>query len=205
MTAIDRLNAALRRVPNGAIYLAGAVWAAWLFWKGASGALGPDPVRALEQSLGLLALQFLIATLAVTPLRRWAGVNLIRHRRAFGLLVFLFALLHFLTWVVLDMGLYWQQALSDIARRPWITVGMVGLVAMIPLAVTSNNRSVRRLGAARWQRLHKLTYVIAIAGTLHYLWLVKTWWLQPAAYAAAILVLLALRIVPKRQNRVAAA
>ncbi len=198
MSATDRINGALRRVPNAAIYGAGALWAVWLFWRAASGALGPDPVRALERSLGLLALQLLIATLLVSPLRRWAGVNLIRHRRALGLLVFFFALLHFVTWAVLDMGLYWGQALSDIVKRPWITVGMVGLVAMLPLAVTSNNLWVRRLGAARWQRLHKLTYVVALAGALHFLWLVKTWWFQPAIYAALILVLLALRVAPKR-------
>jgi sulfoxide reductase heme-binding subunit YedZ len=201
MALTDQLNGALRRVPNGAIYAVGALWAAWLFWQAASGASGPDPVRTLERSLGLLALQVLIATLLVTPLRRWAGVNLIRHRRALGLLVFFYVLLHFLTWAVLDMGLYWQQALSDIVKRPWITVGMVGLIALVPLAVTSNNYWVRRLGAARWQRLHKLTYVVALAGVLHFLWLVKTWWFQPAVYAAVILALLALRVAPKRQAR----
>ncbi|MFN0114277.1 MAG: protein-methionine-sulfoxide reductase heme-binding subunit MsrQ [Paracoccaceae bacterium] len=199
MRLADSINRGARRVPNAAIYVAGAIWAGWLFWQAASGWLGADPVRTLEKELGLLALQLLIATLAVTPLRRWSGINLVRHRRALGLLVFFFVLLHFLTWALLDMGLYWQQALSDIVKRPWITVGMVGLVALVPLAVTSNNALVRRLGAARWQRLHKLTYLVAGAGALHFLWLVKTWWFQPAIYASLILALLALRLVPKQR------
>ncbi|MFZ5710478.1 MAG: protein-methionine-sulfoxide reductase heme-binding subunit MsrQ [Pseudomonadota bacterium] len=199
------INGALRQVPAWTLYAAGAVWLVWLFWQAASGMLGPDPVRTLERKLGLLALQLLIATLAVTPVRRWFGINLIRHRRALGLLVFFYVLVHFLTWAVLDMGLYVQQALGDIVKRPFVTAGMVGLVALIPLAVTSNNAWVRRLGSLRWQRLHKLTYLVAVAGALHYLWLVKSWWLQPMVYAAVILGLLALRLAPGRASATARA
>jgi len=117
-------------------------------------------------------------------------------------MAFVYVVLHFLTWIVLDMGLLWQQALQDIVKRPYVTIGMIGLAAMIPLAATSNNWSVRRMGAAAWQRLHKLTYLAALAGAIHYIWLVKTFPVEPVLYLAAILVLLALRGMPK-QRRVA--
>jgi sulfoxide reductase heme-binding subunit YedZ len=178
----------------------GALLPIWLFWQATIGGLGVDPVEAMEERLGLWGLKLIVAGLCITPLRRFAGVNLMRFRRSLGLLAFFYVLLHFLTWLLLDLGLRWEQALGDIVKRPFITVGMVGLVAMIPLALTSNDLAVRRLGAARWQKLQKLAYLVAVAGAVHFLWLVKAWPLEPFLYLGAILGLLAVRMIPKRRR-----
>ena len=203
MDIVSRFNKAARLVPTWTIYLAGFVWSAWLLWQATTGGLGPDPVKGLERSLGELGLQLLVLGLGITPLRTYAGLNLIRFRRALGLTAFYYIALHFLTWLVLDMGLLMSQALGDIIKRPYVTIGMAGLVLLIPLAATSNNRMVRRLGAARWQKLHRLTYAAVLLGSVHYIWLVKAWPLEPFLYLGAILVLLASRALPQ-QRRVAA-
>jgi sulfoxide reductase heme-binding subunit YedZ len=169
-------------------------------WQGVSGGLGPDPVKAIERQLGEWALWALIAGLAVSPLRRFLGVNLVKYRRAAGLVAFAYVILHFLTWVVLDMGLRLDEAVKDIAKRPYVTAGMVALAVMIPLAATSNAWSIRRLGAVNWNKLHRLTYVAAGAAALHYLWLAKVWQLDVILYVAAILGLLALRLIPRRSH-----
>ncbi|MEZ5776720.1 MAG: protein-methionine-sulfoxide reductase heme-binding subunit MsrQ [Paracoccaceae bacterium] len=198
----NALNRRVRKVPAWPIYVVGAALPVWLFWQAASGGLGVDPVKAVEHTLGLWGLKLIVAGLCITPLRRFAGVNLIKYRRAIGLTTFFYILLHLLAWLVLDMGMLWRQALGDVVKRPYITIGMIGLTAMIPLAVTSNNWSVRRMGAARWQKWHRLTYLAAIAGALHYLWLVKAWPLAPILYVAAVGALLGLRLVPGgRKNR----
>jgi sulfoxide reductase heme-binding subunit YedZ len=169
-----------------------------LVWQALSGGLGIDPVKALEHQLGLTALQLLLAGLLVTPLRRWAGINLIRYRRAIGLLAFLYAVLHLLVWVLLDLQLRWSEIGADLVKRPYIIAGMLGLACLVPLAVTSNGWSVRRLGAAAWQRLHRLTYVAVLLGALHYLLLVKVWSAEPVLYALGAVVLVALRWLWRR-------
>ena len=198
MTPADRINAAARRVPPGAIYALALLPLAWLVAAAATGGLGIDPVKEMEHRLGLWGLQLLVAGLCVTPLRRFAGVNLIRFRRAIGLVAFAYILLHLLVWLVLDMGLLWEQALKDIVKRPYVTMGMAGFAALVPLAATSNDGSLRRLGPVRWRRLHRLTYLAALAGGVHYLWLVKSWPLEPFLYLGAILALLGLRALPRR-------
>lgn len=197
MTAAD-LNAALRRVPAWPLYPLGLLPAAWLWFQGLTGGLGPEPINALERELGLLGLQFLIASLMVTPLRRFAGLSLIRYRRAIGLLSFFYILQHLLVWLVLDIGEA-GRIWADIVKRPYITVGMAGFVAMVPLALTSNDWSVRRLGPQAWRRLHRLAYVAAVAGAMHYLLLVKGWPMEPILYAAAVAAILASRIAPRRR------
>ena len=199
MSLTDAVNRAVRHVPAWPLYIVGAALPVWLFWRGVTGGLGVDPVKAIEHTLGLWALKLVVAGLCVSPLRRLFGLNLIKYRRAIGLLTFFYVVLHFLAWIVLDMGLLWAQALSDIVKRPYITIGMVGLLAMIPLALTSNDWSVRKLGAARWQRLHLLTYPAALAGAVHYLWLVKAWPLEPVLYLAAVVALTGLRTILKRR------
>jgi sulfoxide reductase heme-binding subunit YedZ len=194
MDIAGRLNSALRRVPAWVAYPFGLVPLGLLAWQAASGGLGVDPVRALEQELGLLGLQYLIAGLCVTPLRRWTGINLIRFRRAIGLLAFLCIALHLSVWVLLDLQLRWSEIGADLVKRPYIIVGMIGFLVMVPLALTSNNLSVRRLGAAAWQRLHRLTYVAVLAGALHFLLLVKVWTFEPLAYAVVAVALVVLRI-----------
>jgi sulfoxide reductase heme-binding subunit YedZ len=177
-----------------ALYILGLLPAVYTFYLGVSDQLGADPLRTLEQTLGLWALRFLIAALAVTPLRRLGGPNLIRYRRALGLLVFYYAALHLTTYLVLDQGLDVAAIWADIVKRPYITIGMLAFLLLVPLAVTSNGPMIRRLGAAAWQRLHRLVYVAAIAGALHFILLVKAWPLEPLVYAALVAVLLLFRI-----------
>lgn len=186
------ISGAIRHVPAWLIYLVGAAYAAWVFWQGATGALGPNPVEAVEHAYGEAALYLLMAGLAVTPLRRFSGLNLMKFRRAIGLACFFFVLAHLVVWAVLDV-----QALSgvwaDIVKRPYITVGMAGFVLLLPLALTSNTISVRRLGP-RWRQLHKLAYPAAVLGALHYVMLAKGWQIEPLIYLCIILALVALRL-----------
>ena len=199
MAVTEAINRNARRVPTLAVYLAGLLPVAWLVWAAATGGLGVDPVKEMEHRLGSWALQLLVAGLCITPLRRFAGVNLIRIRRAIGLLAFLYVTLHLTVWIALDMGLLWEQAFKDIVKRPYVTMGMLGFAALVPLALTSNDWSLRRLGPQRWRRLHRLTYFAALAGGVHYLWLVKAWPVEPFLYLGAILALLGLRALPARR------
>lgn len=189
---MSRVNAGLRRVPAWTLYIAGAAWGGWLFWLGATGGLGVEPIEALEHRYGELALQLIVAGLAVTPLRHWAGLNLMPFRRAIGVLAFFFVLAHFLVWAVLDV-----QRLSaiwaDILERPYVTIGMAGFVMLIPLAVTSNNWSVRKLGGIAWRKLHRLVYPAALLGAVHYVWLAKGFQVEPLVYLGVIIGLIALR------------
>lgn len=196
---MDRLNALSRRVPVYAVYLAGVLPFLWIVWLAVTNGLGPDPVKAIELRLGELGLQLLVAGLVITPLR-WAGLNLIRFRRAIGLLAFFYVAMHLLTWVILDMGLRWDQMAADLVKRWYIIIGMAAFLAMVPLAITSNNAAIRRLGVAAWNRLHRLTYLAALAGAIHYLMLVKAWPVEPLLYLGAILALLGARIWHNRRR-----
>lgn len=197
MNVTHRINSTVRHIPPLAIYVAGALPAFWFLYLGLTGGLGVEPIRALEHELGLFGLKLFIVVLAVTPLRTYAGISLFRIRRALGLLVFYYITLHLLVWLFLDVQI-WSQILGDILKRPYITIGMAAFVLLIPLAVTSNNWSVRKLGAMRWRVWHRLTYPAAILGGLHYVMLAKTWQVEPTLYLATILLLLAMRI---RWNR----
>ena len=187
------INQRLRRVPAWPVYLLGAVPFALLVVQAFTGDLGADPVKFIERSLGEWGLKFIVAGLCVTPLRWATGVSLIKYRRAIGLLAFFYVALHLTTWVVLDLQFRWAEIGADLIKRPYIIVGMIGFTALLPLAVTSNNVSVRRMGAAVWQKLHKLTYVAALAGAIHYMMLVKAWPLEPMLYLGAVIGLLAWR------------
>lgn len=191
MTAI---NALIRRLPTLPLYVLGAAYPPWLLYLGLSGGLGVDPVKVLEHDLGRAGLQLLIAGLCITPLRRFAGINLLRFRRCLGLLAFLYIGLHLLVWLVLDVQIL-SQVWADILKRPYVTIGMAGFAAMIPLALTSNRLSLRRLGR-HWQRLHRLTYLVALLGGGHFVMQAKGIQLQPLVYFALILALLALRLRP---------
>ncbi|WP_163847414.1 protein-methionine-sulfoxide reductase heme-binding subunit MsrQ [Pseudooceanicola aestuarii] len=196
---VGRINGVLRRVPAWPLYIVGAVPPIWLFISGVTGGLGVDPVKVMEHQMGEWGLWLLIAGLAVTPLRRHVGLNLLKFRRAIGLLTFFYILGHLLVWLVLDVQIL-SQVWADILKRPYITVGMAAFVLMIPLAVTSNNRSIRRLGS-KWRKLHKAVYAVAILGALHFVLLVKGFQLEPLIYLAAILFLLALRVRLPRRRR----
>jgi methionine sulfoxide reductase heme-binding subunit len=186
-------NGALRHVPTWPIYLLGMVWAGWLFWLGLTGGLGPEPINALERAYGEVALQLLIVVLMVTPLRDWTGINLVRYRRALGVTAFFFVLAHFGVWAVLDLQSTARIG-EEIVKRPYITIGFTGFLMLIPLALTSNAVSIRKLGAARWRKLHRLTYPAAVLGAVHYVWLVKGYPAEPFIYLALIVALLALRL-----------
>ena len=194
MSFAQGVNGRLRKVPAWPIYGLALAYAGWLVWLGVSGGLGVDPVKGLEWAVGKTGLKLLIAGLLVTPLRKWTGISLIRFRRALGVSAFFFILLHLLVWLVLDIQLRWGEIWADILKRPYITIGMIGFLVLIPLAVTSNNLSVRRLGAAAWGRLHKLTYVAVAAGAIHYMMVVKAWPLEPVLYCVGVGLLLALRV-----------
>jgi len=197
---IDRLNAIARLIPTWVVYIVYLLPVPWLLYLAQTGGLGREPIKALEHELGEIALQLLIIGLCVTPLRKYFGLNLIKFRRTWGVLAFTYVTLHLSVWVVLDMSLLWQQMWADIWKRPYITIGMAGFLVLVPLAVTSNNLAVRKLGAATWRKLHKLTYLAVLLGGIHYIWLVKGIQLEPILYMAVILGLLALRVVSKRRN-----
>lgn len=190
---VAHLNTLLRKVPAWLIYVIGAAWAAWLFYLGVTGGLGVEPINALERAYGEIGLQLLVAGLAVTPLRKYAGINLLKFRRALGVSTFFYIVAHFFVWALLDVGTL-ARVWEEIVKRPYVTVGMVSFLLLLPLAVTSNNLSLRKLGAASWRQLHKLTYPAAILGGVHYLWLVKGFQIEPIIYMCVILALLALRV-----------
>ncbi|WP_297781391.1 protein-methionine-sulfoxide reductase heme-binding subunit MsrQ [uncultured Roseovarius sp.] len=195
----DRINVLARRVPVWAVWLLALAPAVWTFYLGLTGGLGAEPIKALERELGEIALQLVILGLCITPLRRHLGVNLIRFRRAVGLLTFSYVCLHLLVWLVLDVQIL-AQIWADIVKRPYVTVGISAFLLMIPLALTSNDLSLRRLGP-RWRQLHKLTYGVAVLGAVHFIWLSKGFQIEPLIYLAVILALLALRWRPLARIR----
>jgi sulfoxide reductase heme-binding subunit YedZ len=193
MAAVDGINAFVRKCPVWVLYVSAVAPVVWLFAQAFTGGLGVDPVKSIEHQMGLWALWLAIAGLAVTPLGRLANLRLIKFRRAIGLITFFYILVHLLVWLFLDVQIM-EQVWKDILKRPYITIGMFGFVLMIPLAITSNNWSVRKLGAASWRNLHKLTYPAVFRGGLHYLMLVRGWQYEPMIYLAVIVGLLMLRI-----------
>lgn len=193
MAIADVINGAVRKVPAWPLYVIAVFPPAWLLYQGLTGGLGVDPVKRMEHQLGLWGLQVLIASLCITPLRTYARLNLIRYRRALGLIAFFYILLHLLVWLFLDVQI-WSEIWKDIVKRPYITIGMVAFVALIPLALTSNDWSIRKIGTATWRKLHKLVYFSVIAGAVHFVMLVKGWQLEPIFYLLGVLALLATRI-----------
>lgn len=190
-----RINDGLRRIPIPLVWLAGAIPFALLVFDVVTGAIGVDPIAKIEHRLGQTALYFLVASLAVTPLLRLTGISLMRFRRALGVICFAYALPHVLAWVVLDMGFLWAQMAQDIVKRPYLLVGMTAFVLLLPLAVTSNNLSIRRMGGQGWRRLHKLVYLAAPLVALHWIWAAKVNERAPSFWMAVILILLASRVV----------
>lgn len=191
---IDVVNRSVRAIPNWVLYVAGAVPVIWLYVLGFQNALGADPVDAIERNLGLWALWLLIAGLCITPLQRLTPLRLIKLRRPIGVVAFFYVLVHFLTWLVLDVQIP-SQIVADIIKRPYVTVGMVAMLLLLPLAVTSNNWSIRKLGA-RWRTVHKLVYPAVLLAGLHMVMQAKGFQLEPLVYLAAIAFLVAMRWMP---------
>lgn len=160
-----------------------------------TGGLGANPIEAITHGTGDWTLRFLLLTLAVTPLRTLTRWNpLVRFRRMFGLFAFFYASLHLLTYVWLDKFFSWREIARDIPRRPFITMGFLAFVVLVPLAATSTAGMIRRMGGRAWRRLHRLVYLSAIAGVVHYWWLVKADVSRPRLYAMALAVLLGSRL-----------
>jgi sulfoxide reductase heme-binding subunit YedZ len=179
-----------------AVFLACLGPLARLGWKAYSGNLGANPIEVITHATGDWTLIFLLITLAVTPLRKLTGqLWLIRFRRMFGLFAFFYVVLHFLTYIWLDKFFDLHEMLADVAKRRFITVGFTGFLLLIPLAITSTTGWIRRVGGRRWNLLHRLIYVSAIAGVIHYLWLVKADIHKPVEYAVVLGVLLGYRVV----------
>jgi methionine sulfoxide reductase heme-binding subunit len=201
MRLVDAINAGARRVPVWPCYLLGFVPAAFYFALALQNRLGADPVARLEHESGLIALQFLIAAIVVTPLRELARINLMRFRRMLGLMAFWYACLHLSVWILLDRQLDWPRIVEDLTKRPYIILGMAAFLMLVPLALTSSNAAVRRLGAPAWRALHRLAYPATALAALHFVWLVKAWPPEPLVYAAVVAALLLYRVLRARRRR----
>jgi methionine sulfoxide reductase heme-binding subunit len=166
-----------------------------LIWRAIQGELSANPIEYVTHRTGDWTIRFIVITLAITPLRKILNVpQLIRFRRMLGLYAFFYGCLHFCTWMVLDKFFNWSDMWADVHKRPFITIGFTGFVLMIPLAITSTAGWIRRLGGKRWQMLHRAIYVTAIAGVIHYYWLVKSDVRKPLEYGFLVAILLAWRL-----------
>ncbi len=175
---------------------------AYYAWGAQADALGANPIEAVTRGMGTWALNFLLITLTVTPLRKASGwVWLIRLRRMLGLFVFFYAALHLATYLWFDQFFDWAEIFKDILKRPFITVGMICFALLLPLAATSNAFAIRRLGGRRWQNLHRSIYLISMLAVLHYFWMVKADLSTPLIYAGLLAALLGIRIWWRLQER----
>jgi sulfoxide reductase heme-binding subunit YedZ len=190
---IDR-NQQIRWIVKPVAFAAALIPFALLVLRALGEDLGTNPIETLNRTTGDWTLRFMMIVLAVTPLRRLTGWNaLLRLRRMLGLFAFFYACVHFLTWIWIDQYFDLNSIVKDVVKRPFITLGFACLLLLIPLAVTSTNGMVKRLGARNWRRLHRLVYAIAIGGVIHYWWLVKSDIREPLLYAGILAVLLGLR------------
>ena len=194
----DLVRASVRRLRSWHIYVSLLVPLLFLAYDLLSGQLGVDPMRAIEKSLGVTAIYILILTLCITPFSLLTGINFIRFRRAFGLMSFFYIVLHFSTWLLLDMQLRWVEIVESLTRKPFIVFGMMGFLLLIPLAATSNNYSMKRLGKY-WPKLHKLIYVAIILFGIHYLMMEKTLQNDAIITFIIIIVLISLRFFKIRK------
>jgi methionine sulfoxide reductase heme-binding subunit len=193
--------AIVTRVVKPVLYLAALLPLAWMLFALLTGRVMGDQVKFMQHLTGDTILTCLMLTLSVTPLRRLTGWNeIIRVRRLIGLTAFWYACLHLTTYLVFDQSLSMSEILKDIVKHPWVLVGFTAFLCLVPLAITSTTGWVRRLGGKRWQRLHRLVYVAAAAGVLHYLWLVKKDIRLPLLYGAVLLVLLGSRVWLARER-----
>jgi len=198
---------ALDRLVYGLVWLACFAPLLWLAWRGFNNDLGANPIDKLIRELGVWGLRLLIVGLAITPAARLLRQpRLVRFRRTIGLFAFAYVLLHLTNYIVTDQWFDWAAIGKDILKRPFITVGMLAFVLLVPLAVTSTNWALRKLGPVRWRRLHRLTYLIVPLGVIHYLMLVKADHQPPLIYGAIVAVLLGWRVWDGiRKRRVARA
>jgi methionine sulfoxide reductase heme-binding subunit len=192
----------MRRVIKPLLFLAALLPVAWLLWGMLQGTLGANPAETIQLQTGRWALKFLLLTLAVTPLRRLTGWNIvIQYRRMLGLFAFFYASLHFTSYIVLDQFFDWRAILRDIPKRPFILMGTLAYLLLTPLAITSTKGWIRRLGR-RWQSLHRLIYIAAFCAIVHFAWKVKVIAGDPTIYAAILTALLGFRVLWFLRNRI---
>ncbi len=191
------------RFPKVAVFLLCLVPIAWLAFAALTDRLSANPIKDITEDTGTWALRLLLLTLSITPFRKLTGWNeVIRYRRMLGLYAFFYGFLHFLTYAWLDQFFSIPHIVQDVYKRPFITAGFSAFVVMIPLAITSTKKWIARLGGRRWQLLHRLTYVGAVAGVVHYLWLVKADTERPLIYGFLLSILLGFRVLKSlRSNR----
>jgi sulfoxide reductase heme-binding subunit YedZ len=184
------------------VFLAALIPFGKLLWLGLQDGLGANPIEKITRTTGYWTLAFLMITLAATPLRALSGWGWpLRFRRMLGLFAFFYACLHFSTYLVLDQFFDWPAIVKDIAKRPYITIGFPAFLLLIPLAVTSTNKMIQRVGAKRWRLLHRLVYLIAFAGVVHFWWLVKKDITEPVQFASVLALLLGFRLVRVLRHR----
>ena len=183
-------------ISKPAVFVVCLVPMVWLVWDTFAGNLSANPIEDIRNRTGIWTLRFLMITLSVTPLRRIIGwPSLIRFRRMLGLFAFFYAFVHFITYIWLDQAFAWDEIVKDmISKRPFILSGVASFVLLIPLAITSTKKWIGRLGGKRWQMIHRLIYLSAGLGVLHYYWRVKLDIARPLAYGAVLAVLLGLRL-----------
>ena len=198
---LQALNPYVRRIPIWLVYVVGAIPATFLAFgiyaafTGAAHNLGADPLATLEHQTGIWSLRFLIAALCVTPILRIFRLSLVKYRRALGLLGFYYAMFHLGIWVWLDHWFDWQALLAEIIKRPYITIGMLAFTILLPLAVTSNDYSIRRIRAEVWRRIRWWAYPATAFGAIHFLLVVKEWPPEPIIYCGIVAVLLVWRMI----------
>lgn len=191
----------IARIVKPVIFLLCLLPLAWLAWDAVAHQLGANPIEKVSRRTGDWALRFLLITLAITPARRLSGWNgVMRLRRMLGLFAFFYAGLHFVNYLVIDQFFDMREIIEDVIKRKYITVGFASFLLLVPLAVTSTNGMMKRLGGKRWQQLHSLVYAIAMGGVIHYLWLVKKDMREPLIYAALLALLLGYRVWAKRRQ-----
>jgi methionine sulfoxide reductase heme-binding subunit len=192
----------MRRIIKPLAFVAALLPVAWLAWGIFRGTLGANPAETIQLQTGRWALKFLVLTLAVTPVRRLTGWNIvIQYRRMLGLFAFFYASLHFTSYIVLDQFFDWGAIVRDVPKRPFILMGFTAFVLLIPLAVTSTKGWIRRLGR-RWQALHRLIYASAICATIHFIWKVKVATGDPTVYATIVAALLGFRVAWAVRKRI---
>lgn len=190
------------RILKAVVFFLALVPAGFLAWKALADELSANPIKDITEETGIWTLRFILLTLTVTPLRKISGVaTLSRFRRMLGLYAFFYGCLHFVTYVYLDQFFAFGEMLRDVAKRPFITVGFMAFVMMIPLALTSPNFVAKWMGGKRWRLLHRVVYFTALGGVIHYLWLVKADTQRPLLYGAVLTVLLGYRLWDYLQSR----
>jgi sulfoxide reductase heme-binding subunit YedZ len=195
----------IRRVVKPVIWVAGLTPLAYQVWAFFTGHLEAEPVKGMEHFTGRTALVILFITLCITPLRRLTGWNgLIKLRRLIGLFAFCYALIHFSIFLVFDLELSFGRLVQEVAERPYITVGFAVLLMLTALAITSPQAMVRKLGGKRWRALHRLIYLAAVGGVLHFTWAQKKDIRLPLIYAAVLAVLLGVRLIPRPRGPIPA-